>query len=58
MRPTEASTRSMRPLSNDELSAVAGGLLPANLGPMPDRSVMCCTMWYLDRLIRIFGGRA
>jgi hypothetical protein len=46
-------------LSGEELEAVAGGLLyPVDLSQMPDRSVMCGTMWVLDQLLKRLTGRA
>ena len=50
----------IRALDNAEVDCVAGGALwsPVDVSQMPDRSEMCGTMWYLDRLTKIFtGGR-
>ncbi|MGE0698413.1 MAG: hypothetical protein AB7O57_04890 [Hyphomicrobiaceae bacterium] len=59
MRPIETAVRApaIRQLTSDEVSSVAGGLLPANIGDMPDRTVMCGTMWLLDRLLGRFFPR-
>ncbi len=41
-------------LAGPELQAIQGGL-GVDISQMPDRSVQCGTMWYLDQLLhRIF----
>ena len=53
----EAQT-AIRALDAAEIDSVAGGLYsPVDVSGMPDRSVMCGTMWYMDRLIRILSGQ-
>ena len=49
----------LRSLSNTEINAVAGGLMYGpDVSGMPDRSIMCGTMWLWDRLINFRrGGR-
>jgi hypothetical protein len=49
-----------RALETTEVEHVAGGALwsPVDVSEMPDRSVMCGTMWYLDQLLKKFNPRA
>jgi hypothetical protein len=44
------------PVSERELVAVSGGAVPiVDTTGMPDRSVMCGTMWYQQQLLRLLG---
>jgi hypothetical protein len=51
-------TQEIRALDSSEIDSVAGGYIisPIDISEMPDRSVMCGTMWYMDRLIKILSG--
>jgi hypothetical protein len=47
-----------RVLETAEVETVSGGYLPTvDVSGMPDRSVVCGTMWYMDRLIKILTGQ-
>lgn len=47
----------IRVLENTEVDSVAGGYLPSvDVTGMPDRSVMCGTMWLLLQRGKIFTG--
>lgn len=53
----EAQTE-IRALETSEIDSVAGGLVSlVDVSGMPDRSEMCGTMWYMDRLIKILTGQ-
>ncbi len=45
----------MQTLASTELTSVSGGLTIVDVSGMPDRTVMCGTMWYLDQLLKKFG---
>jgi len=47
----------MQALEPSEMQAVCGGLgVVPDISGMPDRTVMCGTMWLLDRLLERLGG--
>jgi len=50
------STADIRPLDQSELSAVAGGALSIDMSQMPDRSIICGTIWVLGQIFKGFGG--
>ena len=57
MTSTKANaTADIRPLDASELSAVAGGALPIDMSQMPDRSIICGTIWILDQIFKGLGG--
>jgi hypothetical protein len=49
----------IRVLDSAEVEYVTGGYMPSpvDMSQMPDRTVMCGTMWYLSQLGKIFTGR-
>jgi hypothetical protein len=48
----------IRTLDAMEIDGVAGGLVSTiDVSGMPDRSEMCGTMWYMERLIKILTGQ-
>lgn len=53
---TTSTATDIRPLDQSELSAVAGGALPIDMSQMPDRSIICGTIWILDQIFKGLGG--
>jgi hypothetical protein len=46
----------LQALSDRELDAINGGVMPmVSTEGMPDRSVMCGTMWYQQQLLKLLG---